>query len=106
MGLAEANVILPSGARASLHFDSSGNPLPIHLPKSVDECTLNDVKERIVQHQDSILARILEAAKASEHYEIRAADVWKITNIVVGADMDQIRQSAKKGSVVPFTVTG
>ncbi|CDJ58103.1 hypothetical protein EMWEY_00047670 [Eimeria maxima] len=105
-GLKEASLILPSGARASLHFDPKNTSFTIHLDKPVTESSLDDFRRGIAKHKEEIQEQLLKASKTSELEEAREVKEWIMKEIFVPQTLEEIVEIANKDGVVPFTVSG
>ncbi|CDJ51017.1 hypothetical protein, conserved [Eimeria brunetti] len=71
-GLKEAALTLPSGARASLHFDPSKGPIEIALGRPIEESSIEEIQEKLLREREKIQEKLLQAAHGSELPEARA----------------------------------
>ena len=97
---------LPSGARASLHFDPKNTSFTIQLDKPVAESSLDDLRSGIAKHKEDIQEQILKASKNSELPEAREVKEYAMKEIFVPQTLEEIIEIANKDGVVPFTVPG
>ncbi|CDJ58105.1 hypothetical protein, conserved, partial [Eimeria maxima] len=105
-GLKEAALTLPSGARASLHFEPKNTYFTVRLDKPIAESTLDDLRGGIAKHKEEIQEQLLKASKNSELPEAREVKEYAMKEIFVPQTLEEIVEIAKKDDVVPFTVSG
>ena len=105
-GLEEATLTLPSGARASLHFEPTKHTFEVMLPKDLEECSIEDFREGLAKQSEEIQKELLQKSKHSELEEARKVSFWKIKDILVEATLQKIIKRVHKGKTIPFSVSG
>ncbi|CDI78621.1 hypothetical protein, conserved [Eimeria acervulina] len=105
-GLEEATLTLPSGARASLHFEPTKHTFEVMLPKDLEECSIEDFREGLAKQSEEIQKELLQKSKHSELEEARKVNSWNLKEIFVPTEIKDIVEIAKKNGVVGFTVSG